>query len=138
MRILLDTNVVLDVLLKREPHWIASANVFAQVETSVHVGLLCATTITTLHYLLGKELTPANSNRAINTLMSLFEIAAVNRNIIESALAGKMPDFEDAVLAHAGHRAAADFIITRNLKDFKRSPLPSFSPTQWLATHSRA
>jgi hypothetical protein len=63
----------------------------------------------------------------------LFEVAPVNRAILDAALVGKMPDFEDAVLAEAAYQAGAQAILTRNLKDFAHSPVRAYTPQQWLA-----
>jgi predicted nucleic acid-binding protein len=136
VRVLLDTNVVLDVLLDREPFVEDSAAVFAWVEGGALTGLLCATTITTLAYLAGKTVGKAQATRLIRQLMSLFEVAPVTRAVLDAALASKAADFEDAVLAEAARQAGAQAIITRNLRDFAHSPVRAHTPAQWLAMHS--
>lgn len=136
MRVLLDTNVVLDVLLDREPFVEDSAAVFAWVEGGALTGLLCATTLTTLAYLAGKTVGKAQATRQIRQLMSLFEVAPVTRAVLDAALASKAADFEDAVLAEAARQAGAQAIITRNLRDFAHSPVRAHTPAQWLAMHS--
>jgi predicted nucleic acid-binding protein len=136
VRVLLDTNVVLDVLLDREPFVEDSAAVFAWVEGGALTGLLCATTLTTLAYLAGKTVGKAQATRHIRQLMSLFEVAPVTRAVLDAALASKAADFEDAVLAEAARQAGAQAIITRNLRDFAHSPVRAHTPAQWLAMHS--
>jgi predicted nucleic acid-binding protein len=136
VRVLLDTNVVLDVLLDREPFVEDSAAVFAWVEGGALTGLLCATTLTTLAYLAGKTVGKAQATRQIRQLMSLFEVAPVTRAVLDAALASKAADFEDAVLAEAARQAGAQAIITRNLRDFAHSPVRAHTPAQWLAMHS--
>ena len=74
MRILFDTNVILDVLLERKPFVESALYLMAEVERSRINGLICATTITTIYYLLKKALKQKEATRHIKTLLSLFEI----------------------------------------------------------------
>jgi predicted nucleic acid-binding protein len=133
LRAIVDTNVVLDVLLEREPFVKSSVEVFCLVEKSRIDAFICATTVTTIDYLLVKSLHKTTARNALRRLISLFEIATVNRPVIERALASKIQDFEDAVLNEAGQMAGADFIITRNTKDFVGSALKVCDPTEFLA-----
>lgn len=74
----------------------------------------------------------AKAQNQIKALILLFEIAAVNRTVIEDALISTFPDFEDAVLYQAARHAGAKAIVTRDLKGFKRSELPIFRPDEML------
>jgi len=121
MKVMVDTNVVLDLLLAREKFVDQAAQVFGMVERSEIDGCVCATTITTIDYLLNQTMSKSQSRKHLHRLVEIFEIASVNRSVIEEALSSKISDFEDAVLAHAGILAGVDVIITRNLKDFKKS-----------------
>lgn len=133
MKVLLDTNVVLDVLLARKPHVADSARVFRLVEEGRVTGMLCATTLATLDYLLTQSLGRADARPVLAHLMRLFEVAPVTRTVIEGALLSKMGDFEDAVLVQAAQQAGADAVITRNPKDFARAECTVFDPRQFLA-----
>ena len=133
MSVIIDTNVVLDVLLDREPFTKAAVDVFCLVEESRVEAFLCATTITTIEYLLNRSLPASKARDALRRLISLFEIAAVNRPVIERALTSKINDFEDAVLDEAGSMAGAGSIVTRNIKDFTGSTLKVFEPREFLA-----
>ena len=133
MRVLLDTNVVLDVLQTREPFSHHATQLFARVERGELEGVLCATTLTTIDYLLGRVLSAQQTKDAVRRLLGLFEVAAVTRPVLEAALSSPMADFEEAVLAHAAHQAGVDRIITRNLPAFARSPVPATDPTGFLA-----
>jgi predicted nucleic acid-binding protein len=132
MKVLLDTNIVLDVLLDRKPHSINSAEVFRCIEQGRIEGLLCATTITTLDYLLSQKMKRSESRKLLNQLLKLFEVAAVSRAVIEDALVSRMDDFEDAVLDHAAQNSGADVLITRNAKDFARGKSKVMDPKQFL------
>ena len=133
MRILLDTNVVLDVLQTREPFSHHATELFARVERGELEGVLCATTLTTIDYLLTQAMSGQEAKAIIRRLLGLFGVAAVTRVVLEAALASPMPDFEDAVLAHAASHAGAERIITRNTRDFRDSPVLPMDPTEFLA-----
>lgn len=130
---LVDTNVVLDVMLRREPHLTASSAVMAAVETGRCGGLLCATTITTIHYIAGRKIGRRASLESIAALMSIFGVAAVNQAVLGSALSRNMADFEDAVMHDAAIQAEANCIVTRNINDFVAAQIPVYSPDQFMA-----
>ena len=132
MKILFDTNVVLDLLLDREPFSTASAELFTKVETQAINGYLCATTVTTLHYLCNKVVGNREAKKQIRGLLSLFSIAAVNRPVIELALDSKFSDFEDAVLHQSSLQVKVRGIVTRNIRDFKHANIPVYTPAELL------
>ncbi len=132
MKVLLDTNIVLDVLLDRKPHSTNSAEVFRLIEEGEADGMLCATTITTLDYLLSQSMSRSEARSVLSRLLKLFEVASVNRVVIEEALVSRMNDFEDAVLDHAAQNGGADMIVTRNIKDFIRCESKVMDPKQFL------
>lgn len=133
MRILLDTNVVLDVLQAREPFARPATRLFARIECGEIEGVLCATTLTTLDYLLNRAMPREQAKAILQRLLGLFGVAAVTRTVLEAALASSMPDFEDAVLAYAASQAGAERVITRNPRDFRDSPVPVMDPIEFLA-----
>ena len=133
MKVLFDTNIILDVLLDRKPFVDHASLLMSKVELSEINGFLCATTITTIHYLLSKYLDKEKAVTSIHSIMALFEVASVNRLVIESSLKSKFNDFEDSVLHEAARHAGAEYIITRNIKDFKKSKIPVFTPTEFLS-----
>ena len=132
MKVLVDTNVALDVLLDRRPHSADSAHIFRLVEEGRLQGFLCATTVTTIDYLLLQSLSRADARKHLTQLIRLFDIAAVNRAVIEGAMRSRIADFEDAVLEQAAALAGADVIITRNAKDFAHGLVSVLDPRQCL------
>jgi predicted nucleic acid-binding protein len=134
VRVLVDTNIVLDVLLDRRPFAEAATQVFALVEESRIEGFLCATTVTTVDYLLGQALAAEKAREALQKLLDLFEIAPVNRPVLEQALRSAISDFEDAVVEQAGRLVAADAIATRNVKDFAKSTVAVLNPAELIST----
>ena len=122
-RVLLDVNVVLDVLLDRRPFAAAAASVWSAVEDGRAVGLLSAHAVTTLHYLNAREAGVRVARETTEALLSVFEVAAVDRTVLDAALALGWKDFEDAVTAAAARRARCEALVTRNARDFKGSPV---------------
>ena len=133
MKILFDTNVVLDLLLDRQPFAVPAAELLSKAEAGIISGYLCATTVTTIHYLARKVIGARKAKRQVRMLLSIFEIASVNRAVLEGALEGKFRDFEDAVLHEAARLVDADVIVTRNVEDFKESALPVYSCEEMLS-----
>ncbi|MBI3324287.1 MAG: PIN domain-containing protein [Candidatus Omnitrophica bacterium] len=135
---LFDTNVVLDVLLDREPFASIGAHLFSYVERGALRGYLCATTVTTVHYLTHKALGAEQARQKIRTLMRLFEVAPVNRAILEAALASRLADFEDAVMHEAALHIGAEGIVTRDPSGFKGARLSVYAPEElWKALQTR-
>ena len=132
---LVDTNVVLDLLLPRKDHLAQAELVFAASETGQVRGLLCATTLTTIHYLTAKTLGKTTSLQALRHLLNVFDVASVTKAVIVDALANTaFSDFEDAVLHAAAKANQAQAIVTRNVKDFHGADLPIFTPGEFIAT----
>lgn len=136
-RVLLDINVVLDVLLDRKRHADSSAAVWAAVERGQVDGCLSAHAVTTLHYLNARQVGPKVARETTEALLSVFEVAAVDGPVLQVAVALGWADFEDAVTAAAARRARCHAVVTRNARDFKRSPVRALTPTEavaWLET----
>ncbi|HWR53858.1 MAG TPA: PIN domain-containing protein [Bryobacteraceae bacterium] len=126
---LIDVNVVLDVLLDREPHVRASAAVWAAIECGKAKGMLSGHAVTTIHYLVRKETgNTAKATRTIAALLKVFGVAAVGQSVIERAPDVAASDFEDAVTAAAAAAAGCDLIVTRDPKGFLKSPVQAVTP----------
>ena len=132
MNILFDTSVVLDVMLDRAPFSEPASHLLSLVEQGDITGFICATTVTTIHYLATKDLGKDHAQNQIKNLITLFDIAPVNRPVIEDALKSKFSDFEDAVIYQSARLVGVEAIITRDIKGFKKSGLPIYSPTEIL------
>jgi predicted nucleic acid-binding protein len=135
-RVLLDVNVVLDVLLDRRPFVEAASAVWAAAETGAAEGVLAAHALTTLHYLNAKAVGHRTARDTTEALLSVFDVAAVDKAVLADAVRLGWADFEDAVTAAAAHRSRCDVIVTRNARDFKRAPVRVLSPSEavaWIA-----
>ena len=132
-RVLYDTNVVLDVLLARRPHLAASAAALALVEAGRIEGYVAAHAVTTIAYLLQRQVGAARSRAVLADLLSQLRVAAVTERTVRTALAGAFRDFEDAVCHAAALEAGAELIVTRNLADFAAGTVPAVLPETLLA-----
>ena len=139
MKILFDTNIILDVLLNREPFVELSAKLLSSVENKDIEGYLCATTITTLDYLIAKATSRKKANIEIQKLLNLFQIAEVNMTVLESSINSGFKDFEDAVQYFSAVYSGVNALLTRNTKDYKQAKLAVYNPDElWtLITHMR-
>ena len=133
MNVLFDTNVVLDVLLEREPFVDASAKLFALVDNGRIRGSVCATTVTTVFYIAAKDFGQRRARDQVHGLLGLFEVAPVDRDVLDGALDIDFSDYEDAVLHEAARASGATAIVTRNRRDFANSAIPALDPQEMLA-----
>ena len=130
--ILIDINVILDVLQRREPFYEASASVLAGVETGRFEGFIAAHSITTLFYLIQKDKSSAKARASITSLLQILKIAPVNQSTIDQALNLDYSDFEDAVQMISALECKADYLITRNIADYTPPLLPVVQPIDFL------
>ncbi len=133
MKVLFDTNIILDVLLDRKPFVEFSSGLVSFAEDKTIEGYLCATTITTIEYLVTKVHGRKKAKLTIQKLLSIFQIAEVNKDVLLLSTESKFGDFEDAVQHFAGHLASVNSIVTRNNADFKQAEYPVYSPDELLA-----
>ncbi len=132
--ILIDLNILLDVLQKREPFYDTSANLLAAVETGRVGGYVAAHSITTLFYLVRKDRGMAEAKAVITNLLQFLKIASVDQVTIEQALNLEYPDFEDAVQMMSAVQCKVNCLVTRNVKDYQPSLLPVMQPVEYLAS----
>lgn len=132
-RLLFDLNVVLDVLLDREPHVAASAAAWAAVEEGRAEGLVPAHGFTTIFYLVTREADRAEARRVVADLLAVFRVAGEDEIVVRRAAALDLPDFEDAVTAAAAEAAGCEAIVSRDPRGFAGSPVPALDPSLALA-----
>ncbi len=137
-RVLFDTNVVLDVLLEREPWVEDAARLLGAVATGHVTGVLAAHAVTTAYYVYQRGLGREAGLQGLQRLLGLFEVAAVGRPELIGALASGFADYEDAVVHEAAVSAQCDAIVTRNGADFAGSSLPVYTPSELLAALASA
>ena len=136
MKILLDTNIILDLLLEREPFCDDAKAIFEMIELNKLNGYLCATSITTIYYLISKSINKSKADDIIGKLLQLFNIADVNKNILIKSLKNNGKDFEDSVIYTSAEYFNIDVIITRDKKGFKQSNIKVLKPNDFLGEYS--
>ncbi len=128
MRILLDTNIVLDFLLEREPFLQDADRVFQAIENNQIVGYVSATTLTNIFYIARKQTRSVERAREIvSETLTATVICPVDRAILEAAFASGLTDFEDAVQIACAVAEELDGILTRDRQGFTSSLIPVFS-----------
>ena len=133
MKVLLDTNILLDIVEKREPYFSDSYQVFMKSAKKEIEAIIGASSITDIYYVTRRNC--KDTNQAIGYIIDLLKVATpvdTKAADIEEAIRLNFPDFEDAVVAATAARENADFIITRNTGDFAKSPVPAVTPTDFL------
>ena len=132
MRLLIDANILLDVLQKREPHYKYSSIIWKLCEAGKAQGFVSVLTFMNLAYILRKELTPEKITDTYKALSLIFTFEDLTQNDVTNAIEMGLKDFEDAVQIQTAQRVGADFIITRNVKDFMKSPVPAYTPVELI------
>jgi predicted nucleic acid-binding protein len=136
VKLLLDLNVILDVILDRRPGGDAAAALWAAIEGGQGLGLPPAHGLTTIFYLLEKARGGAFAREGVERLISVFGVAPVNEAVVRRALMFAWPDFEDAVCAAAAEASGCEAIVTRDPAGYPHAPLPVIDPAaalSWLA-----
>ncbi|MDO4379986.1 MAG: PIN domain-containing protein [Clostridia bacterium] len=132
MKVLIDTNVILDVLCSREPFLEASSLVWKHCETNRIEGYISAVSVPNIVYILRKELSPERTEQIIEQLFLIFKVADLRADDLKKAAAMKALDFEDSIQIVCASRIKADFIVTRNIRDFAQSKITAVKPTELL------
>ncbi len=133
LNIFIDLNVVLDVLQERAEFYENSARLLACAETGLFQGWLSAHSVTTLFYMITKDKSSAQARTTLTSLLQFLKIAPVDQTTIEQALNLPYRDFEDAVQMVAALQVKADYLVTRNRRDFQPAPIPVKEPAELLA-----
>jgi len=133
MRILLDSDVVFDFLLVRQPFFQAARELMLRNTNGEFEGYISSITPVNLFYHGRKIVGAAKIRQGIADLLKLVRVCPITQASLIQALALPFADFEDAVQHASATEAGLDAIVTRNLKDYKNSTLPIFSPTDFLA-----
>lgn len=134
MRILIDTDVLLDIALDRKPHSGPSGRLLDYLQRRPGTGCFAWHTASNLHYLTTAGRSGFDAKSFLASLSSFLDVAPASTPALRFALNLDMTDFEDAMQAAAASAWGADVIATRNLRDFRKSPIPAQSPASLLRT----
>ncbi len=123
-KVFIDTDICFDLLSAREPFYKAAARLFSLAEEKKVILCISANSFATLHYLLNRVFNGYQARALLVRLKVLVKVLAVNEKIIELALTSDFPDFEDAIQYYTAIDNGIKLIITRNLRDYKKSEIP--------------
>ena len=130
MNLLIDTNVLLDVLAHRQPHFEASLKIWRLCETNAAHGFVSVLSFANIVYIQRKNLSPESVRELWNKLESVFSFVDLTAEDMSNATKNQGKDFEDTLQAVTAVRLRADYIITRNKQDFVQCKIPCLAPTE--------
>ncbi|MEX2335642.1 MAG: PIN domain-containing protein [Fulvivirga sp.] len=132
IRAIIDTNVILDIALKREPFFEFSSKIFDAIDADLLEGVITASSITDIYYIASKQKDKSQARKFLLSLIQIVEIIGVDKEIITKSLEADLPDFEDAVQVFSAKSNSIELIITRNIKDFTSSALKAVNPQEFI------
>lgn len=133
MRVLFDTDIVLDFLLEREPFMAEALVLFNAHDQKKIDAYVSAITPTNIFYIVRKKAGLDKAREAVAAVLATLEVCAVDKHVLSGASKLPISDFEDSVQVSSAMNANLDAVVTRNLNDFKNSPLPVYSPSDFIA-----
>ena len=133
MRVLIDTCVILDYLQGREPFFGDALNIAIDMANREYEGYVTAKALTDLYYIIHRHThSDTETRQIISRLTHLFGLVDTFAEDCINALHSGMTDYEDAVMSETAHRIKADYIVTRNIKDYDRSKVHAILPSEFL------
>jgi len=133
MIVYFDTNVVVDILLKREPFFNDSFKALSAIASKSVNGIIGTSAITDIYYIINKEI--KDKEKSLNSIFNILKILLLVETIPQDIFTAKVlnvQDFEDSVISAIANRNDADYIITRNVDDFVKSSVQAISPSDFL------
>ncbi len=131
-KLLVDTNIIIDLLAKREEFYDAAAQLFSLADQKKITLYICSLSFANAHYVLSRQLEERKVREVLRKLKVLAEVVSFDSKILDKALNSAFKDFEDAIQYYSAIELNVDIIISRNLKDFKKSNIPVLTADQFL------
>ena len=133
-RLLIDTNIVIDLLAKRPAFYEEASELFSRADKKELELTVSALTFANTHYILSKLKSAKEAKEILRKFKVLVEVLSLNERVTELALCDdSFPDFEDGLQYYSALENAVETIITRNKKDFKNASLPVLTAKEFLA-----
>lgn len=136
MNVFVDTNVLIDVLAKREPFYADSARVWTLAERGQVNGSISVISFNNIYYVVRKLRNRQAANRMMQLLRDTFTPVALDKQILDQAIDARFEDLEDAIQYFSAMRVRAECIISRDARVFPQSELPVLTPAEFLTTGS--
>ena len=133
MKVLIDTNVMIDAITKRDNASSISADVIALCSSNRITGFAAPHSFSNMYYILRKEYSDKNRRVIIGEYSKILNVVILNEDVINSALNNNnITDFEDAIRYACAESVGADYIVTRNVKDYGRSSIKAITPEELI------
>ena len=132
MKVLVDTNVILDLVLDRRPFSKSAGDIWNLSAEGALDACVAVSTVRDAHYVVSKETSGATAREFVKNLITSFKVIGVEAVCAQEAICSTIPDFEDALLHAAAIRSGCDTIVTRNKRDFKNASMTVLSPEEFL------
>lgn len=135
MILLIDANILLDVLMNRQPYVEDSAKIWKLCEAGKVQGYISALTFANIVYIMRKELNAETIEMVLNKLSLIFTFTELSSKDLINGAQKHWKDYEDAIQCATAERLFADYIVTRNVKDFSESDIKAVTPTDFFLMH---
>ena len=132
MILFIDTNILLDVIFNRQPFLDDAKKIFSMVSKEDTEGFIANISVLNAHYIVSGHLNRKKADKAVALILELFELVQADDHVLRCALNSGLKDFEDAVQYFCAVKCDADYIITRNIKDFPLNDIPVLTPDEFL------
>lgn len=136
-KLLVDTNIILDLLAKRKEGYESAAQLFSLADQKKVELYVCSLSFAKAHYILSRQLAEDKVREILRKLKVLVNVIALDSKTIDKSLNSEFKDFEDALQYYSAVESNLDIIVTRNLKDFKKSNLPVMTASQYIKINRR-
>jgi predicted nucleic acid-binding protein len=132
IKLFVDSDIILDLLAQREPHYIHAARLFTLIDQNEIVAYTSPLIFANLHYLLKKQTSNILALKSLRKLKTLINILSIDERVIEQSLNSEFNDFEDAIQYFTAVNNGITLIITRNKTDYKRSKIDVLTAEEFL------
>jgi predicted nucleic acid-binding protein len=136
-KIFIDTDVCLDLLAKREPHYGYAATLFTLADKGELNLFVSSLSFSNLNYLLSRQYATTEARRILSKFKVLVRVLPVDGKVIELALNSKFKDFEDAIQYFTAIESGITFLLTRNIKDYKKAEIPVQTPELYVQAREK-
>jgi predicted nucleic acid-binding protein len=131
-KLLVDTNIIIDLLAKRREFYAEAAYLFSLADQRKVELYVCSLSFANTHYILNRQLNESKVREILRKLKVLVHVISFDSKVLDLALNSEFKDFEDAIQYYAAMESDIDIIITRNLKDFIKSDIPVMTGAQFF------
>ena len=133
MRVFVDTDILIDVLARREQWYQDSVQIWTMAESGKMTGIVSALSLNNIFYIVRKLEGLKTANKSVLLLRNTFELAATTGQIVNQTIDSGLKDYADAIQYFTAIHANADILLTRNIKDFPRNEIPVLDPADYLS-----